>query len=254
METSVELLTGPAGQGPWSGDPSGCVHLRRLSAHMSVAASLPPWLLLAEADEAALRVLRQFHCASAAQLTELAGAGTHSVRTLARRMWRLGLADRLEFHGRRMPSLYVEGPYGRRLLGGNPLVDDWNVLRALRLAACVQLYLVLWRLWGSFPVEIEPGGGLTAIFSAGTRFGVVSVRLWPGETDWARDVAHLSSDLVSVLVLVAGSKQQAEELGRVVRVPGMEIRVTWDGPLFRGDAEFWRPVGRRLEPVRLARV
>ncbi|HCC33976.1 MAG TPA: hypothetical protein DEQ28_08805 [Clostridiales bacterium] len=252
MGTPVEALRRASGRGPWSGDPAGCIHLRRVISNTSAAAFAPPGPLVSEADAAALSLLRRFRCMSGAQLGELAGVGVHSVRDLLRRMCRGGLADRLDFLSSRIPSLYVEGPCGRRLMGGPPVVEDWEPLRALRLAASSQLYMLLWRLWGPFPVQIEPGGGLTAIFSAGAPFGVLVARLWPGELDWARDAARLSADIASVLVLVAGSREQAEELGRVVRVSGMEIRLTWDGPLFHGRAEFWRPVSRGLEPVRLA--
>jgi len=225
--------------GPFAGDPSGDLSLSRESRGRSFGH------VLSEQAAEVLRVVARCRVLSRNQIALLTRLSHHAVSRITDRLFRLGFLDRLVTG--QTPPLYVIGPEGAALLGS--LSEDWNPLRAFRLAAAAQLYIAMrgWR----FPdaqYHPEPHEALTALISAGlTDYGVLAPRLWPGEVAATKQLADLYPE-DGRLIIVAGSEDQGKELARVIP-PHVNVRFTWDALLTGGTPAFFARRGKDLERI-----
>lgn len=218
--------------GPFAGRADGQMSLRINSRGRTYA------MLSGEKDEDILRLVSQLKVASRHHIATILGLGNEASKKFPKRLHRLGFLDRLVLDN--APPLYALGPEGRLALRAEP--QEWDVLRCLRLAAANSF-------WSQFKIQrpdaewkIEPHLGLTALLTLGqTHFGILVPRLWPGDIDWCRQLADLASDS-GRLIILAASRQQAEELSRVVHT-NCPVRYTWD----RAGLVFYRRMYGALE-------
>lgn len=222
------------GTGPFSGEASGNMKAEIITHGRSYG------VITSESDAAILKALLVLKAASRNQLIELLSLSGHSLKKSIPRLCRLGFIDRIETG--KTPPLYMLGPEGRALLKQRP--EEWHILKAFRIAAANQLYMKLRNVWSDMEYRVEPHQGLTASISVGdTEFGVIAPRVWPGETNWARDLADLAPDDVRLL-LICGSRTMAEECSRVIK-SARPIRYSWDG-LLRDEVRFYKKSGNGL--------
>lgn len=218
--------------GPFAGSADGQMSLRINSRGRTYA------MLGGEKDEDVLRLVSQLKVASRHHIMVLLGLGKQGSKNILKRLCRLGFLDCINLQG--VPPLYAMGTEGRLALGVNK--EEWDVLRCLRLAAVNSF-------WSQFKIQrpdaewkIEPHLGLTALLTLGqTHFGILVPRLWPGDIDWCRQLADLASDS-GRLIIIAASRQQAEELSRVIHT-NCPVRYTWD----RAGLVFYRRMYGALE-------
>lgn len=219
--------------GPFSGVPDGTLPMRRVSAGRSYGTVTSP--------EAArvMRTVVRCKVISRRQIAALAQLGEDGAKRALDRLFRLGFVDRLETA--RTPPLYVPGPEALKRFSLVP--EEWDILRALRLAAAAQLYMRLRERWPDAEYRPEPHLGLTASMALGSQeYGVLCPRLWPGDVSWCREMAEaLPSD--ARLIVVAGDGEQARELARLL--PDIPLRITWDVMLCDG-LRLWRREGKRI--------
>lgn len=222
------------GTGPFSGDPNGQMKATYHTHGRSYG------LVTSESDAQILDALIMLKAASRHQLSELLGLSNHSLKKSIPRLSRLGFIDRIETG--RTPPLYVLGPESRALFKLKK--EEWHILKAFRIAASNQLFVMLKCVWPDMEYTVEPHQGLTAQMRAGDiEFGIIAPRLWPGETTWAREMAELAPDNIRLLI-VAGSREYAEECARVIKTQ-RPIRFTWDG-LLKENIIFYRKAGNKL--------
>lgn len=219
--------------GPFSGVPDGNLPMRRVSAGRSYGTVTSP--------EAArvMRTVVQCKVLSRRQVAALAQLGDDGAKKAVDRLFRLGFLDRLETPG--TPPLYVAGPEAVKRFSLVP--EEWDILRALRLAAAAQLYLRFRERWPGADYRPEPHLGLTASMALGSQeYGVLCPRLWPGDVPWCQEMAEaLPTD--ARLIVVAGDGEQARELARLL--PDLPLRFTWDVML--GDGlRLWRREGKKI--------
>lgn len=219
--------------GPFSGSPDGNLPMRRVTAGRSYGSITSP-----EAARVFQLVVR-CKALSRKQAAVLARLGEHGARRAIERLFRLGFLDRLEIP--RTPPLYVAGPEAAKRFSLVP--EEWDVLRALRLAAAAQLCLRLRDRWPDAEYRPEPHLGLTASMTLGSQeYGVLCPRLWPGDVSWCQEMAEaLPSD--SRVIVVAGDGEQARELARLL--PDIPLRFTWDAILSDG-LRLWRREGKKI--------
>ncbi len=220
--------------GPFSGEASGLLKANIVSHGRSYG------LVTSESDAEILKTLVFLKAASRYQIGQLLGLSANSLKSSIPRLCRLGFVDRLETG--KTPPLYFLGPEGKVLFKQKS--EEWHILKAFRIAAANQLYIMLKHIWPDMEYTVEPHQGLTAQIKSGdVEFGVIAPRVWPGETIWVRDMAELAPDELRLLV-VAGSRGYAEESARVIKTQ-RPIRFTWDGVL-KSCVRFYRKSGNRL--------
>lgn len=236
-----ELAQDTRAIGPFAGDPSGDMALTRETRGRSFG------YVLSEQAAEVLKAVACFRVLSRNQAALVTRLSQQVVGRAADRLFRLGFLDRLVTG--RTPPLYVLGPEGVALLGSTQN-EEWNPLRAFRLAAAAQLYVALkgWRL-SDAQYHPEPHQALTAIISAGlVDYGVLAPRLWPGEVATTKQLADLFPE-DGRLIVVAGSEEQGRELARVIP-PHLSVRFTWDA-LLVGAPTFFERRGTHLEKISL---
>lgn len=220
--------------GPFAGNPEGVLRLVREGRGRSFAC------LSGLNDEEILKAVRALKVASRSHLASLLGLSENGSKKTLERLFRLGYLDRLKIE--HTPPLYVLGVEGRLLLGLKD--EEWDVLRALRIAAANSFWVRFRQVRPDASWQVEPHLGLTAGFTLGkTFFGVLAPRLWPGEIDWCRKLAALVPES-GRLVILAACRAQAEELSRVLSV-ACQVRFTWD----RECLVFYRGFKGILEPA-----
>lgn len=202
--------------GPFSGDPGG------MSLRLSSRPFRDASCLHGPKDPQVLSFLREALAASAWQVSKAVGVSPDTVR----RLWGSGFLIRLETG--KTPPLYALSPSfsGRAF--------EWDVLTAIKLAASCQLWLCLRKAWPGSRYVPLPNPVYTALVSwRGTDFWVVCPRIFPGQVDSSRDDIEAAPP-ESRVVVVAGSRELAEEVCRVSEPP-VPVRFVWDRILVPGE-------------------
>ncbi|MGB9819683.1 MAG: hypothetical protein ACPLRZ_11495 [Thermovenabulum sp.] len=201
--------------------------------------------LVAENDINILHAIGKCRVASSLQLSSLLSIKQRSAKKSLIRLFSLGYVDKL--HIERTPPLYKLGKGGEILLKDKVYKQlEINTLMALKYAASTQLYVQFYKYFGDSVSYRTIGADsiIAEIILKRSQYIIVVPRIWSGSEEEIK-AAEIIEDIDDKIIIVAGSKEQAEKIARIQKGKENAVRYTWDGILKDGLA-FYKKSGNIL--------